>query len=38
VNDIVGEVQCDFIQRKIGVLDFLGEYDVAVAELEMTAM
>ena len=31
MNDIVGEVQGDFIQRKIGVLDFLGEHDVAVA-------
>jgi len=27
----VGEIQCDFIQRKIGVLDLLGEHDVAVA-------
>ena len=27
----VGEIQRDFIQRKIGVLDLLGEHDVAVA-------
>ena len=31
VDDVVGEVQGDFIQRKIGVLDFFGEHDVAVA-------
>jgi len=31
VDDVVGEVQSDFIQRKIGVLDLLGEDDVAVA-------
>jgi len=30
VDDVVGEVQSDFIQREIGVLDFLGEDDVAV--------
>ena len=28
---LVGEVQCDFIQRKIRVLDLLGEYDLAIA-------
>jgi hypothetical protein len=27
----VGEVQGDFIQRKIRVLDLLGEYDIVVA-------
>ena len=27
----VGEVQRDFVQREIGVLDFLREHDVAVA-------
>ena len=27
----VGKVQCEFIQRKIRVLDLLGEHDVAVA-------
>jgi hypothetical protein len=27
----VGEIQRDFIQRKIGVLNLLGEHDVAVA-------
>jgi hypothetical protein len=31
MDHVVGEVQCDFIQRKIGVLDLLGEHDVAVA-------
>jgi hypothetical protein len=31
VDDVVGEVQGDFIQREIGVLDFLREYDIAVA-------
>jgi len=31
VDDVVGEVQSDLIQRKIGVLDFLGEHDLAVA-------
>jgi hypothetical protein len=31
VDNVVGEVQGDFIQRTIGVLDFLGEHDVAVA-------
>ena len=31
VDYAVGEVQRDFIQRKIGVLDILGEHDVAVA-------
>ena len=31
VDDVVGEVQRDFIQRKIRVLDLLGEYDVVVA-------
>jgi hypothetical protein len=31
MDHIVGEVQSDFIQRKIGVLDLLGEHDVAVA-------
>ncbi len=31
VDYVVGKVQCDFIQRKIGVLDLLGEHDVAVA-------
>jgi hypothetical protein len=31
MDHIVGKVQSDFIQRKIGVLDLLGEHDVAVA-------
>jgi hypothetical protein len=31
VDHVVGEVQRDFIQRKIGVLDLLGEHDVTVA-------
>jgi hypothetical protein len=31
VDDVVGEVQRDFIQRKIRVLDLLGEYDIIVA-------
>jgi len=31
MDHVVGEVQCDFIQRKIRVLDLLGEHDVAVA-------
>lgn len=31
VDDVVREVQCDFIQREIRVLDLLGEDDVAVA-------
>ena len=31
MDHVVGEVQGDFIQWKIGVLDFLGEHDVAVA-------
>ena len=31
VDDVVGEVQGDFIQREIGVLDLLGEHDVAIA-------
>jgi hypothetical protein len=31
VDDVVGEVQSDFIQREICVLDLLGEHDVAVA-------
>jgi hypothetical protein len=31
VDDVVGEVQGDFIQREIGVLDLLREYDIAVA-------
>ena len=31
VDNVVGEVQSDFIQWKIGVLDLLGEHDVAVA-------
>jgi hypothetical protein len=31
VDNVVGEVQSEFIQRKIRVLDVLGEYDVAVA-------
>ena len=31
MDDVVGEVQSDFIQREIGVLDFLGEDDIAVA-------
>jgi hypothetical protein len=31
VDYVVGKVQCDFIQRKIGVVDLLGEHDVAVA-------
>jgi hypothetical protein len=31
VDHVVGEVQCDFIQRKIRLLDLLGEHDVAVA-------
>jgi hypothetical protein len=31
VDYLVGEIQCHFIQRKVGVLDPLGEHDVAVA-------
>jgi phage FluMu protein gp41 len=31
VDHVVGEIQCDFIQRKIGVLDLLGEHDIARA-------
>jgi len=31
VDYVVGKVQRDFIQWKIGVLDLLGEHDVAVA-------
>ena len=31
VDYVVGKVQRDLIQRKIGVLDLLGEYDIAVA-------
>src|ERR1019366_7458865 len=31
MDHVVGEVQGDFIQRKIGVLDVLREHDVAVA-------
>jgi hypothetical protein len=31
VDDVVGEVQGDFIQREIGIFDSLGEHDVAVA-------
>ncbi len=31
MDDVVGEVQSDFIQREIGMLDVLGEHDVAVA-------
>jgi hypothetical protein len=31
VDDVVGEVQSDSIQREVSVLDFLGEHDVAVA-------
>jgi len=31
VDHVVGEIQRDFIQREIGVLDLLGEHDVAVA-------
>ena len=31
MDHIVGEVQRDFIQRKIGALDLLGEHDIAVA-------
>ena len=31
MDHVVGEIQCDLIQRKIGVLDLLGEHDVAVA-------
>ena len=31
MDDVVGEVQGNFIQREIGVLDLLGEDDVAVA-------
>jgi hypothetical protein len=31
VDHVVREIQCGFIQRKIGVLDLLGEHDVSVA-------
>ena len=31
MDHIVGEVQRDFIPRKVGVLDVLGEHNVAVA-------
>src|SRR5712692_10809716 len=28
---VVGKIQCEFIQWKIGMLDLLGEHDIAVA-------
>ncbi len=31
MDHVVGKVQRDFIQREIGVLDLLGEHDIAVA-------
>jgi hypothetical protein len=31
VDNVVGEMQRDFIQREIGVLDLLGEHDIGVA-------
>jgi hypothetical protein len=31
VDHVIGETQRDFIQREIGVLDVLGEDDIAVA-------
>jgi hypothetical protein len=31
VDHVVGEIQCDLIQREIRVLDLLGEHDIAVA-------
>ena len=31
MDDVVGEIQGNFIQREIGVLDVLGEHDIAVA-------
>src|SRR5260370_13185671 len=31
MDHVVGKIQCEFIQRKIGVLDVLGEHDIAVA-------
>ncbi len=31
MDDVLGEVQRDFIQREIGVLDVLGEHDVSIA-------
>ena len=31
MDDVVGEIQCDFIQRKISVLDLFCEHDVPVA-------
>ena len=31
VDDVVGEVQSDFLQREIGMFDLLGEHDIAVA-------
>jgi hypothetical protein len=31
MDHVVGEVECDFIQREVGVLNCLAEHDVAVA-------
>src|ERR1700687_6436358 len=31
MDHVVSEIQRDFIQREIGVLDLLGEHDVAIA-------
>ena len=31
MDHVVSKIQSDFIQRKIGVLDLLGEHDVSVA-------
>jgi hypothetical protein len=31
VDYVVGKIQCDLIQRKVAVLDLLGEHDTAVA-------
>ena len=28
---VVGEVECDLFQREVGVLNVLGDHDVAVA-------
>jgi hypothetical protein len=31
MDHVVSEIQRDFVQREIGVLDLLGEHDVAIA-------
>jgi hypothetical protein len=36
MDHVVSEIQRDFIQREIGVLDLLGEHDVAIAIVART--